>query len=124
MISCGFRGFENSAARVSVLVNTNGTVVSLGARSKKQSGWKLQNWYFNCARIGGSRGRRVRDPGIGRSCSNRTDLNGVGSKDVVPAVAAVAPLIIISRENFRSGAEAVRNDQNKLIVGRFRLENN
>ena len=35
VISCGFCGFENGTARVSVLVNTNGTVISLVTRNER-----------------------------------------------------------------------------------------
>lgn len=35
MISYGFCGFEDSSARIPVLVNTNGAIVSLGTRSEK-----------------------------------------------------------------------------------------
>lgn len=37
MISCSFCGFKDSPARISVLVNTNGTVVSLGGQSERQA---------------------------------------------------------------------------------------
>ena len=36
MISCGFRGLEDSPARISVLIDTNCTIVSLGTQSEKQ----------------------------------------------------------------------------------------
>lgn len=36
MVSCGFCGLEDSPARISVLVDTNCTIVSLGTQSEKQ----------------------------------------------------------------------------------------
>jgi len=44
-------------------------------------------------------------------------LDGVRSKDVVPAVTAVTPLVVVPCEDFRSRAKAIRDGQNKLIVG-------
>lgn len=37
VISCGFCGFEDGSTRISILINTNGTIVSLGTRSEKQA---------------------------------------------------------------------------------------
>ena len=44
-------------------------------------------------------------------------MDGVRPKDVVPAIAAIAPLIEVSCEDFRSRAKAIRDGQNKLIIG-------
>lgn len=38
VIACGFCGFENGTARISVLIGTNGTIISLGAGSEKATG--------------------------------------------------------------------------------------
>lgn len=49
-------------------------------------------------------------------------MDGVRSEDIVPAVTAVAPLIEVSCEDFRSGAKAIRDGKNELIIGKSDLE--
>lgn len=78
--------------------------------------------YLYATRVGRRGSRGVGNPGVGRPGSNRANLDGVGSKDLVPATATIAPLVIVPCEDLRSRTEAVGDRQNKL-PGQFRPGN-